>query len=127
MAYSGTTAATTLRNPWRHMGGGGLYGPSNAASTLSSGLVVAANMDVPNGQGANFWSLCSTNLTTDFNAGSAKTVTDGYTLGMRPGDVCFAVQVTSNGSSGLLSIHVVSVANSTAGTCTLSSAFISST
>ena len=121
MAYYSSTEASSIANPWRHMGGGGLVRPTPAASTISSGLVVGTALDVPNGQGANFWSLCSTNQTTDFNAGTAQTVTGGYELGMRPGDVCFAVQVTSNGSSGVLSLHVVSAVNSTAGTAHLSS------
>ena len=126
MAYYSSTEDSTRANPWRLRGGGGLYSPSPAASTASSGFVSEVNLDTPNAQGSNHWSICSTNLSTDFNAGTAKTVTGGYEQGMRVGDICFASQVTS-GSSGIVSIHLVSIANSTAGTVTLSSGFISST
>jgi len=128
MAYYSTTEASTLANPWRLTAGGGLHSRANAASSISSGMVVPTStaIDMPASQGGNFWSLCSTNLTTDFNAGTAQTITDGYNLGMRPGDVCFAVGMTGNGSSGLLHIAVVSEVNSTAGTATLSSASIAS-
>ena len=129
MAYYSSTEASTLANPWRLTAGGGLHTMSRAASSISSGMVVPTStaIDMPASQGANFWSLVSTNLTTDFNAGTAKTVTDGYNLGMRPGDVCFGVGMTSNGSSGLLAIMVVASVNSTAGTAVLSSAAITST
>jgi len=129
MAYYSSSEASSLANPWRLTAGGGLYAPSKAASSISSGMVVPTStaIDTPGAQGAHFWSLCSTNLTTDFNAGTAKTVTGGYELGMRPGDVCFGVGMTGNGSSGLLTISVVASVNSTAGTATLSSAAITST
>ena len=129
MAYYSSTEASSIANPWRKMSGGGLYSPTPAASTISSGMVVPSStaIDTPNAQGASWWSLCSTNLTTDFNAGTAKTITGGYELGMRPGDICFGVGMTSNGSSGLLSIMVVASVNSTAGTAVLSSAAITST
>lgn len=129
MAYYSSSEASTLANPWRLRGTGVMYSPTPAASSLSSGMVVPTStaIDVPSAQGANFWTLCSTNLTTDFNAGTAKTVTGGYELGMRPGDVCFGIGMTSNGSSGLLSIMVVATVNSTAGTAVLSSASITST
>ena len=120
MAYSGTTAATTLRNPMRLTAGGGLYSPSNGASTVSSGLSTAS--ETPNAQGAKVWSVCSTNLTTDWMGGTIGDITDGYELGMRPGDVVMATQFTSHGSTIVLSFHVVASVNSTAGTAILSTA-----
>ena len=120
MAYSGTTAATTLRNPMRLTAGGGLYSPTPAASTTSSGLSTAP--ECPNAQGANVWSICSTNGTSDWHGivASGNVITDGYRLGMRPGDVVIATQFTSHGSTIRLSFHVVASVNSSAGTASLS-------
>jgi hypothetical protein len=123
MAYSGTTAGTTLRNPYRLTAGGGLYTEGTGGSS-----VLSTAPQNPNAQGAQLWSYCSTNKTTDLNAGTAKTVTDGYYLGMRPGDVAMVTQFTSAGSSVILSFHVVATVNATAGTAVLSTgAIISST
>lgn len=114
MAYSGTTAATSLANPFRLTAGGGLYGGGPSISTNSSGLSTAPA--APNAQGAHVWSICSTNKTTDL---ASMEVTDGYELGMRPGDVVIATQFSSHGSSVVLSFNVVVTANSSAGTVTL--------
>lgn len=89
MAYSGTTAATSLANPPRKLVEG-IYG--NQGTT---GLSTAPG--APGAQGGALWFYCSTNLTTDLTASNF--FTDGKTLGMRPGDVVFGMQFSSAGSS----------------------------
>ena len=121
MAYSGSTAATTSANPPRLITDGGLYGRSGA----TTGLTTAPN--APNAQGGRIWSYVSTNLTTDMNAASNTFIADGDDLGMAPGDVVMAIQVTgSAGSSAVLSFHVVTGV-STSGASLSTGAVISST
>ena len=89
MAYSGTTAATSVSNPPRKMvegiaGNAGTTGLTTAPSNVS-------------GQGGAMWFYSSTNLTTDLVAGGF--FSDGKSLGMRPGDMVFGVQFSSAGSS----------------------------
>ena len=111
MAYSGTTAASSLANPPRCIAGPALYGNQG-----TSGLTTAPGSG--NTQGGNLWSYCSTNKTTDLIV--AGFFSDGYALGMRPGDIVMAIQFTSAGSSVLLSVHPVTVVNSTSGVATVS-------
>lgn len=120
MAYSGSTATTTAANPPRLASHGGFYGPSGA----TTGLSTAPNS--PSNQGGRIWTYVSTNKTTDLNATGNTFFTDGYNLGMRPGDVVMAVQFTSAGSSLILSLHAVSGV-STSGASLSTGAFISST
>lgn len=89
MAYSGSTAATTLANPPRKLieGIAGLQG--------TTGLTTAPG--APGAQGGALWFYSSTNLTTDIVASNF--FTDGKYLGMRPGDVVIGIQFTSAGSS----------------------------
>ena len=112
MAYSGTTAATTLRNPPRLVAGGALYG-----QPASSGLSTAP--DSPNTQGGQIWMYVSTNLTTDVTADGF--FSDGAKLGMRPGDWVMVTSFSSAGSTVHGSLHIVATVNSTAGTASLQS------
>lgn len=89
MAYSGTTAASSLANPPRLLVGG----LSNLPNT--TGLSTAPN--APNAQGGSLWYYNSTNATTDINASNF--FSDGFYIGMKPGDVVMAVSFTSAGSS----------------------------
>lgn len=91
MAYSGTTAASSLRNPPRCIAGGGLYGAIGA----STGLTTAP--EAPNNQGGSLWFYSSTNLSTDVLASNF--FSDGYYIGMRPGDLVIGQQFSSAGSS----------------------------
>jgi len=111
MAYSGTTAASSLRNPPRLVSGGALYG-----QPTSTGLSTAPSS--PNVQGGQIWYYCSTNKTTDLTATGF--FADGYNLGMRPGDLVIATQFTSAGSSVIMSIHPVTVVNTTSGAVSVS-------
>ena len=112
MAYSGTTAASSLRNPPRLLNGGGLYG-----QPASSGLSTAP--ESPNVQGGQLWMYCSTNLTTDVTASGF--FADGAKLGMRPGDWVMVTSFSSAGSTVHGSLHLVATVNSTAGTASLQS------
>lgn len=109
MAYSGSTAGTTLANPPRKVTEGiaGMVG--------TTGLTTAPGS--PGGQGGALWTYTSTNLTTDLVASGF--FSDGKALGMRPGDIVLAGQFSSAGSSVQLLIGVV-VSISTAGAASLS-------
>lgn len=81
-AYSGSTASSSLANP-----------PAAVSQPLTRGSTT---------YGANkpsLWLYQSTNLTTDLVA--ANFFTDGYYLGMRPGDIVIGTQYTSLGSSAI--------------------------
>ena len=91
MAYYGTTQASSLANPPRCIAGGALYGVAGA----TTGLSTAPNS--PNNQGGSLWFYASTNLTTDIVASNF--FSDGYYIGMRPGDFVMGVQFSSAGSS----------------------------
>lgn len=90
MAYSGSTAASTLSNPPRLVIPGGL-----AQTPGTTGLSTAPS--APGGQGGALWYYSSTNLTTDLTASNF--FSDGYYLGMRPGDAVMGVQFSSAGST----------------------------
>ncbi len=90
MAYSGSTASSTLANPPIM-----LMRPHGAApgtTALSTAPSAGANV-----QGGGLWYYCSTNLTTDLTASNF--FSDGYYLGMRPGDVVMGAQFSSAGST----------------------------
>lgn len=91
MSYSGATAASSVSNPPRKISLGGLtVGP-----VKSTGLTTAPNS--PGNQGGNLWYYSSTNLTTDIVASNF--FSDGFYLGMLPGDMVMGVQFSSAGSS----------------------------
>lgn len=116
MAYSGSTAATTLANPPRMISAGALYGRSGGVNGTTSLTSAPAE---PNAQGGGLWAYVSTNKTTDMNAAGNAFFGDGDDLGMKPGDVVMAVQFTSAASSAILSFHVVTqVSTSGAGLST---------
>jgi hypothetical protein len=99
MAYSGSTASSSVANPPRCIVGGALYGAAGATTGLST------TPDSPNNQGGGVWFYASTNKTTDLTNGTF--FTDGKNLGMRPGDLVVATQFTSAGSSVVVSMHPV--------------------
>jgi hypothetical protein len=90
MAYSGTTAATSLANP-----------PRQVLVASMSMIVGATGLTTlpaaPGGQGGGLWYYSSTNLTTDLVA--AGFFSDGKALGMKPGDLVAGVQFSSAGST----------------------------
>lgn len=89
MAYSGTTAATSVNNPPRKVTEGiaGNVGTTGLTTTPAA----------PGAQGGALWVYSSTNSTTDLTASNF--FSDGKTLGMRPGDIVIGIQFTSAGSS----------------------------
>lgn len=89
MAYSGTTAASSLSNPPRKL----VEGVAGNAGT--TGLTTTPG--APGGQGGALWFYSSTNMTTDIVASNF--FSDGKQLGMRPGDMVIGVQFSSAGSS----------------------------
>jgi hypothetical protein len=102
MAYSGATAASSVANP-----------PINVAG----GLGVGRGSSALTGNNKNLWMYSSTNLTTDLTA--AGFFSDGYNLGMRPGDVVMGSQYTSAGSS-VISFQGSIASVTTAGAASLS-------
>lgn len=90
MAYSGSTAASSVANPPRQM-------LSSSMSMVVGTTGLSTTPAAPGGQGGGLWYYSSTNLTTDLTATSF--FTDGKYLGMRPGDMVIGAQFTSAGSS----------------------------
>jgi len=89
MAYSGSTAASSVANPPRLLVGQiaslpGTTGLSTATATQHQ-------------QGGQVWFYTSTNYSTDILASNF--FTDGKNLGMRPGDLVLGNQFSSAGSS----------------------------
>lgn len=91
MAYSGATAASSLANPPRLVAGSAIAGVP-VTTGLSTAPASAGN------QGGQLWYYASTNLTTDL-VPATTFFSDGWSLGMRPGDIVFGAQFTSIGSS----------------------------
>lgn len=84
MAYSGTTAASSVANA-----------PNLIASSVGGRLTASSSATV--GGGGAAWLYSSTNLTTDMTA--ANFFTEAYSLGMRQGDIVFGAQASSAGST----------------------------
>lgn len=117
MAYSGSTAATTIANPPRRIAGG------LATPPQSTGLTTAPTAG-PGAQGGSIWYYCSTNATTDLTASAF--FTDGWYLGMRPGDLVLGAQFTSAASSVVTFWGAVASA-STAGASLSTGSLVTST
>lgn len=110
MAYSGTTAATSVSNPPRNV-------LAAAMSMVSGTTGLTTAPSAPGGQGGGLWYYCSTNATTDLVASGF--FSDGENLGMRPGDMVMGVQFTSAGSS-VITFYGAITAITTAGAASLS-------
>lgn len=105
MAYSGSTAASTVTNPPINVisvVGGRIQ---NSSSALSSGIVV--------GGGGDVWLYNSTNLTTDMTV--ANFFSDAYYLGMKQGDIVMGAQAAAAGSTTQIAYFGILGAVSTAG------------
>lgn len=94
MAYSGSTASSSLANPPRQLLSAGFSG-----LPASTGFTPQASLGAPNGQGGSVWHYCSTNTTAEVVASNF--FTDGKALGMRPGDLVMGVSFSTIGSSGV--------------------------
>ena len=109
MAYSGSTASSSVANPPRQLV------QSIGANHGTNGLTTTPS--APGAQGGGLWFYASTNLTTDIVASGF--FSDGKRLGMRPGDVVMGVQFTSAGSS-VISFMGAVTGITTAGAASLS-------
>lgn len=123
MAYFGTTAASSIANPPRLISAAPLAtNPAIAGSTafLSTQGSTAVYANAPGGGGGNAWIYTSTNLTTDIVA--ANFFSDGFYIGMRPGDLVMGTQFSSANSSAITfqgSIVAVSTAGASLSTGSL--------
>jgi hypothetical protein len=100
MAYSGTTAASSVANP-----------PNLVASALTGRLTASSSATV--GGGGQVWQYSSTNLTTDMTA--ANFFAEAYYIGMKQGDIVMGAQASSAGSTTQIAYVGVLGAVSTAG------------
>ena len=109
MAYSGSTAATTLQNVPINLLAVGMphYGAANylLGSSLDSTKAFHG--------GVNLWRYNSSDASTLLQG--VGYFTDGLSLGMRYGDVMIHVAQTSLGTSPTMNVGVLVTTNSTAG------------
>jgi hypothetical protein len=108
MAYSGSTASSSLANP-----------PIQIARGLGGGV----NTTSTAGTGSGLWMYNSTNQSSEMTATGY--FTDAYALGMRSGDVMIAQ--TCTGSSVSVAMGVMVVVSSSAGNFASTGAIVSST
>lgn len=112
MAYSGSTAATTLQNPPVVAYAFGLSPYSNVNNAVVSSTAS------PLFGGNRLWHYASTDSSTLVqNTGY---FTDGGTLGMRNGDVLFNIGATSVGSTSVTLQIGILMTTTTAGSSNLS-------
>ena len=111
MAYSGTTAASTDRNPPINLLGAIGRGPQNTYAGVLSPTTAQSTANYVGG--ANLWYYRSSDSSTI--ACSVGYFTDGLQLGMKTGDAMIYVHQTSYGTSPDIAFGVLVSSNSTAG------------
>jgi hypothetical protein len=125
MAYQGATAASSVANPPLLMASAianaisAFFPVSNAAaSAYSTGMNMGSTQigstlySMPGRAfGGQLWYYASTDPST--TVGALGYFTDGQKLGMRPGDILHFVYQSSQGSSVVLSVGVISDVTST--------------
>lgn len=110
MAYSGSTAASSVANPPICITGGGLSPSLNAsANVLGSSLQSTA----PYVGGNSIWRYTSSDASTLLQG--VGYFTDGLALGMKIGDVLINVRQSSLGTSPSVVMGVLVTTDSTAG------------
>ena len=121
MAYSGTTAATSLQNPVIRIGGG----MSNTTRFQTTAAQSAADQGKLGGN--QLWFYSTTDVSSSLFASGA--IADGYELGMKTGDaVIISCYISTVTSSGTITLGLVSSVSTTGGGTQLSSgSFMSST
>jgi hypothetical protein len=127
MAYYGSTQSSSIANPPRQLVAPFATNPALTGSTMflsTQGSTAANNPNGPGGGGGGLWFYASTNLTTDLVA--ANFFSDGFYLGMRPGDIVQGAQFSSLGSSVTTFIGAI-VSVSTAGASLSTGSLITST
>ena len=101
MAYSGSTAASSLANP-----------PSVVVTGHIGGRFAANSTAVASGR--RIWLYNSSDATSLWSTPGY--FTDGKTLGMNPGDLLLGVSWTTQGTTGYISVFgVLGSTNSSAG------------
>lgn len=107
MAYSGTTALSSVQNIPKLVSEGPFV-----AQTATTGISTASTRPV-GAQGGRIWTYLSTDATaTVLTSGY---FVDAYKLGIQPGDIMMIISHTTAGSSNTLNITVVNEVGSTAG------------
>lgn len=127
MAYYGSTQSSSIANPPRQLVAPFACNPALTGSTMylsTQGSTAANNANAPGGGGGGLWFYASTNLTTDIVA--ANFFSDGFYLGMRPGDIVQGAQFSSLGSSVTTFMGAI-VSVSTAGASLSTGSLITST
>lgn len=127
MAYFGSTASSSVSNPPRQLCAPFASNPALTGSTMflsTQGSTAANNANAPGGGGGGLWFYASTNLTTDLVASNF--FSDGFYLGMRPGDIVQGAQFSSLGSSVTTFMGAI-VSVSTAGASLSTGSLITST
>jgi len=104
MSYVSSTVASTLTNP---------------PVLMFSAIGIGRGSTALTGNNRQEWYYTSTNLTTDiFAAAGQPFFTDGYYLGMRPGDIVVGTMYTSagaTGNTGVVTFQASVIAVTTAG------------
>jgi hypothetical protein len=127
MSYYGTTQLSSVSNPPRLLAAPFAANPAISGSTMylsTQGSTAANNPNAVGGGGGQLWFYASTNLTTDLTASNF--FSDGFYIGMRPGDVVQGVQFSSLGSSVTTFVGAI-VSVSTAGASLSTGSLMTST
>ena len=127
MAYFGTTQASSIANPPRSLIAPFAANAALAGSTMflsTQGSTAANNPNAPGGGGGGLWFYASTNLTTDLTA--TNFFSDGFYIGMKPGDIVQGAQFSSLGSSVTTFVGAI-VSVSTAGASLSTGSLMTST
>ena len=127
MSYFGSTQLSSVANPPRQLIAQFANNPSQVGATayLTSQGSTAAYANGPGGNGGGLWFYSSTNLTTDLTA--ANFFSDGYYLGMRPGDVVMGNELASSAGSSVITFTASVVSVSTSGASLSTGSFLTST
>lgn len=116
MAYNGSTAASSIANPPRLVSSASLtveHGSSALQGDGSTGFPINS----PGGRGGNVWAYVSTDAVGTVIGSSY--FTDGYKLGMRPGDFLLGVSHTTDGATLVRYFGAVLSVDSSAGGATV--------
>jgi hypothetical protein len=129
MSYFGTTQASSVANPPQLIAGPFAQNPFQTGSTMfltTQGSTAAQNTNNSGGRsmGAQLWTYVSTNETTDVTG--ANFFVDAAYIGMRAGDLVMGAWFTSQGSSAVCFLGLITSV-STAGASLSTGSLITST
>lgn len=116
MSYQSSTVQSTLSNP---------------PVLMFSAVGIGRGSTALTGNNRQEWYYNSTNLSTDIFAAAAQPFfTDGYYLGIRPGDIIIGTQYTSagaTGATGVITFQASVIAVTTGGASVSTGSAITST